>query len=50
MIISKSCSTNNIVMSIRKNLQIDTPGNGIIFVHEINNVYGIYEWYEYIIF
>lgn len=43
MIISKSCNTNNIVMSIRKNLQIDKPGNGIIFVHEINNVYGIYE-------
>ena len=43
MVISKSCSTNNIVMSIRKKLQIDKPGNGIIFVHEINNVYGIYE-------
>lgn len=43
MILSKKDITENIVSSIREKLEIDKPGNGIIFVQDVNKVYGIYE-------
>lgn len=30
-----------VVSSIREQLQIDEPGNGIIFVQEVNQIYGL---------
>ena len=43
IIIAKRDITNKIIESIRNKLEIDKPGHGIIFVQDINNVYGIYE-------
>jgi nitrogen regulatory protein PII len=42
LIISESKSTEAIVDSIRVNLKIDEPGNGIIFIQDINKTYGLY--------
>jgi len=41
MIISESDATDEIVESIRKELNIDKPGNGVMFVSGIKKVYGI---------
>lgn len=43
IIISKKEIANEIVDSIRKEVNIDKPGNGIIFVQDVGKVYGIYE-------
>ena len=43
MILSKEDITENIVSSIRERLEIDKPGNGIIFIQNVNKTYGIYE-------
>lgn len=43
MILSDSENTDNIVDSIRKELNIDEPGNGIVFIQNVNKVYGLYE-------
>lgn len=43
MILSKEESTKNIVASIRENLELDKPGNGIILVQDVNRAYGIHE-------
>jgi nitrogen regulatory protein PII len=43
LILSERNSTDAIVSSIRKALKIDEPGNGIIFVQDINCTYGLYE-------
>ena len=43
MILSKEEITENIVSSIRERLEIDKPGNGIIFIQNINKTYGVYE-------
>lgn len=43
MILSKEDVTENIITAIREKLEIDKPGNGIIFVQDVNQVYGIYE-------
>ncbi|GAA0598434.1 P-II family nitrogen regulator [Virgibacillus siamensis] len=43
LILSEKESTDAIVSSIRKKLNIDEPGNGIIFVQDINSTYGLYE-------
>lgn len=43
MILSKEDITNSIVDSIRVALEIDQPGNGIIFIQDVNQTYGIYE-------
>ena len=43
MILSKEDITEAIVTSIREKLDIDQPGNGIIFVQNVNSVYGIYD-------
>ena len=43
MILSKENVTEKIVSSIRKKLEIDLPGKGILFVQDVNQTYGIYE-------
>jgi nitrogen regulatory protein PII len=43
LIISKVSETDAIVTSIREKLEIDKPGNGIIFVQDVNEAYGIFE-------
>ena len=43
MILSKEDITENIVSSIHERLEIDKPGNGIIFIQNVNKTYGIYE-------
>lgn len=42
LIISPSNLTESIVSSIRDELKIDEPGNGIIFVQDVNKAYGLY--------
>lgn len=41
LIISDQRHTDEIVASIRENFQIDKPGNGIIFVQNVSQVYGL---------
>lgn len=41
LILSEVAKTEAIVSSIRKDLKIDEPGNGIIFVQDVNKTYGI---------
>lgn len=43
LILSDRHNTNAIVSSIRKELKIDEPGNGIIFVQNTNETYGVYK-------
>ncbi|WP_188456455.1 P-II family nitrogen regulator [Virgibacillus oceani] len=43
LILSEQESTDAIVSSIRKKLKIDEPGNGIIFIQDINETYGLYK-------
>ncbi|GAE94435.1 nitrogen regulatory protein P-II [Gracilibacillus boraciitolerans JCM 21714] len=43
MILSDENYTEAIVTKIREDLKIDEPGNGIIFVQDVNQTYGIYE-------
>ena len=43
MILSKEDVTDSIVDSIREAIKIDEPGNGIIFIQDVNQTYGIYE-------
>jgi len=42
-ILSKGDITETVVSSIREKLEIDKPGNGLVFIQDINNVYGVYE-------
>jgi len=42
LIISKKELTESIASSIRDHLQIDEPGNGIIFIQDVNTTYGLY--------
>lgn len=43
LILSKEEVTQAIVGSIREKLELDKPGKGIIFIQNVNSVYGIYE-------
>lgn len=43
IILSKEDVTDSIVTSIREAIKIDEPGNGIIFIQDVNQTYGIYE-------
>jgi len=43
IILSEVDKTESIINSIREQLKIDQPGNGIIYVQEINKTYGLYE-------
>ncbi|MDR5658560.1 hypothetical protein RH915_03555 [Serpentinicella sp. ANB-PHB4] len=42
LIISECDLTDAIASSVKEDLEIDKPGNGIVFVQDINKVYGIY--------
>lgn len=42
LILSESINTEKITASISEELKIDVPGNGIIFIQSVNNVYGVY--------
>jgi nitrogen regulatory protein PII len=42
MILSERDKTEAIVTSIREHLKIDEPGNGIMFIQDVNRTYGIY--------
>jgi nitrogen regulatory protein PII len=41
LMITKSESADGIIKAVRDNLEIDQPGNGIIFVQSVNETYGI---------
>lgn len=43
LILSKAEMTESIVSSIAKEMQIDMPGNGIVYVQDVNRTYGLYE-------
>lgn len=43
IILSKIDITETIISKIREKLEIDKPGNGIIFVQSIDKTYGVYE-------
>ena len=42
-ILVKRTLKDKVVASIKEHLKIDQPGNGILYVHEINEVYGLHE-------
>ncbi|MCK9474853.1 MAG: P-II family nitrogen regulator [Candidatus Muirbacterium halophilum] len=41
LILAGKIVTENIVNEIRKGLEIDEPGKGIIFIQDVNKVYGV---------
>jgi len=43
MILSEVEMTDRIVSSIKDQLKIDEPGNGIIYIQDVNKTYGIYK-------
>jgi len=43
IILSEKDKTEEIVSLIRKELEVDKPGNGIIYVQDVNKTYGIYK-------
>lgn len=43
LIITKADKTEEIAQSIREHLKIDQPGNGIIYIQDVNKTYGLYE-------
>jgi nitrogen regulatory protein PII len=42
LIISEKDKTDDIVLTINKSLDIEKPGNGIMFVIDLNKTYGLY--------
>lgn len=42
LILSEDKQTDTIVSFIREQLKIDEPGNGIIFIQDVNKTYGLY--------
>ncbi|MGI6145255.1 MAG: P-II family nitrogen regulator [Clostridia bacterium] len=42
LIISEENLTQKIASSIREKMKIDEPGNGIIFIQDVNQAYGLY--------
>ncbi len=43
MILSEIEMTEAIAISIRKNLEIDQPGNGIIYIQDVDRTYGLFK-------
>jgi nitrogen regulatory protein PII len=43
IILSTGENTDAIIESIRTELKIDEPGNGIIYIQEVNKTYGLYK-------
>lgn len=42
LIISETAKTSAIAASVREHLDIDRPGNGIIFIQDVSQTYGLY--------
>lgn len=42
MILAETAATDTIASAIKDRLKIDEPGNGIIFIQDVGQVYGIY--------
>lgn len=42
IILAKNDATESIISSIREKLEINKPGNGIIYIQDAMNVYGVY--------
>lgn len=43
LILSKVEITDKVVLSIREKVQLDKPGNGIIFIQDVISAYGVFE-------
>lgn len=43
LILSEADKTDAIVESIRKDMKIDEPGQGILYVQEVSKTYGLYK-------
>ncbi len=43
LIIAKTESVDGIVTTIAEKLELDKPGNGILYIQKLNKTYGIYE-------
>lgn len=43
LILSEKEKTEAIVSSIREQLKIDEPGNGILYIQDVNKAYGLYK-------
>lgn len=43
LILSEQGSTEAIVHAVREKLKIDEPGNGIIFIQDVSETYGLYK-------
>ncbi|GFR34790.1 P-II family nitrogen regulator [Thermobrachium celere] len=43
LILSEKEKTEAIVTSIREQLKIDEPGNGILYIQDVNKTYGLYK-------
>lgn len=42
MLVAENDAADTIAASIRENLKIDDPGNGIMFIVDVNKTYGLY--------
>ena len=42
LIMSEDQNTESIVLAIHSYLEMDKPGNGILFIQDIEKVYGLY--------
>ncbi len=43
LILAKEECTDNIVQAVKEKLDIEKPGNGIIFIQDVSRAYGLYE-------
>lgn len=43
LIISKTSDTKDIVQCIKEDFDIDKPGNGVIFIQDVSEAYGLFE-------
>ena len=43
LILSKKENTDAIVTSIREQLKLEEPGNGILYIQDVNRTYGLYK-------
>lgn len=43
LILAEDTTTETIISSIKENLKIDEPGNGVIFVQSVNKTYGLFQ-------
>ena len=43
MVVVSSETTEKVVSNVRSEMEIDKPGNGIIFIQNLSQVYGVLE-------